>query len=115
MDTSENLEAGAASEKVDVAALINTIKRNMPEVYTMIKAKAAEIGNDAYGHVRAGLAGKANRFYAFERGHLVGTPFNMPGITADVARFMVEFGLNACAIWAPVQSPARGSEVANAD
>jgi Na+/H+-translocating membrane pyrophosphatase len=100
---------------MSVEQQITHIKNFMPTVYGMIKAKAADIGNDAYGHVRAGLSGKANRFYAFEGGHVVGTPFDCPGITADISRYMVEFGLNACAIWAPVQSPAQASEATNAN
>lgn len=99
-----------AESTVDVDALIQTIKRDMPEVYDMIKVKAKEIGNDAYGHVRAGLRGEVNRFYAFERGFVVGTKFNCPGIEADIAKYMVEFGVNACAIWAPVQAVAQPAE-----
>jgi len=105
MDTSKTSNAVAAIEKADVTALINTIKRNMPEVYAMIKAKAVDIGNDAFAHVRAGLRGEANRFYAFERGHVVGTPFAMPMITAEIAGYMVKFGVNACAVWPPVPTP----------
>jgi hypothetical protein len=85
---------------------VEHIKKHMPTVYGMITDKAKEIGNDAYGHVRAGLRGDANRFYAFERGHVVGTPFNITSISSDVATLMVKFGVNAVAIWAPVQTPA---------
>jgi len=108
MDT---LETGKtpAIEKLDVAALIDNIKRNMPTVYDMIKVKASEIGNDAFAHVRAGLRGEVNRFYAFENGHVVGTRFNCPKITSDVAMYMVEFGVSARVIWAPVQAPANAA------
>lgn len=106
MDTSDNSNAAAAAEKARVAALINTIKRQMPTVYDMIKTKADEIGNDAFAHVRAGLKGEANRFYAFERGHVVGTPFNITDITEPVAALMVRYGVGAVAIFAPVQTPA---------
>ena len=110
MDTSDNSNAAAAAEKADVSALINTIKHHMPTVYDMITRKADEIGKEAYVHVRAGLRGEANRFYAFEGGHVVGTPFNMTTISADVAVLMVRFGVNACAIFAPVQTPALVAE-----
>lgn len=88
-----------SQSKAEVAALIETIKAKMPETYALIKRKAAAVGNDAYADVYAGLRGEVNRFYAFEAGHVVGTPFNCPAITADVAQFMVQFGVRACVLW----------------
>lgn len=100
MDTSNNSNtAQAAGSAVDVAALIDTIKQHMPEVYDMIKRKAAAAGNDAYADVRAGLRGEINRFWAFEGGRIVGTEFNCPRVKAEIALFMVEFGVRACVMW----------------
>jgi hypothetical protein len=98
----------AAPEKtaIDVRPMIEAIKRDMPSVYDMIQCKAKEIGNEAFAHVRAGLRGEVNRFYAFERGRVVGTPFACPEISDTVAGYMVKFGVSACAIWA-VQAPAQ--------
>ena len=102
----------AAKSEVEVEAAIGLIKSKMPTVYDMILVKAKEIGNDAYAHVRAGLRGEVNRFYAFENGHVVGTKFNCPQITSDIALFVVEFGVSACVIWAlPVQAPAQGVQL----
>ena len=84
---------------IQIQALIDIIKRQMPTVYGMVTDKAAEIGNDAYAHVRAGLRGEPNRFYAFEAGWVVGTPFNCPDITEAVAGCMVRVGVAACTIW----------------
>lgn len=83
-----------------VAEKLRLIKGSMPHVYEGIQAKAAEIGPGAFALVRRGLRGEANCFYAFERGHVVGTPFAMPGIAADVAATMVRFGCAHICIWA---------------
>jgi hypothetical protein len=89
--------------KVDVTALIEDIKRFMPETYASIKAKAEEVGTDAYVLVRRGLRGEPNCFYAFERGRVVGTPFNLPEVTRDIAQYMVMFGCAHACIFAMVQ------------
>lgn len=100
MDTSTTSKAAPpADQAVDVAALIETIKQHMPEVYDMIKRKAAAAGNDAYSDVRAGLRGEINRFWAFEGGRIVGTAFDCPRVKAEIALFMVEFGVRACVMW----------------
>lgn len=78
--------------KVDVKAKIVEIQTHMPETYKSIKAKAEAVGNVAYELVRRGLRGEANCFYAFEGGRVVGTPFKLPAIKADLAMYMVEFG-----------------------
>ena len=100
MDTLAALQTRPSGESAaDVSGLIDTIKRNMPETYSLIKLKAEAVGNDAYADVRAGLRGEANRFYAFEAGHIVGTRFDCPEITRDIAAFMVQFGVRACVLW----------------
>jgi hypothetical protein len=77
------------------------IKDHMPETYKAIVEKAGLIGNDAYRFVRAGLAGKPNKFYAVERGRVAGTPFDLPGVSDEVARIMVQFGCTFLIMWAP--------------
>ncbi|MDP3228502.1 MAG: hypothetical protein Q8N13_11075 [Acidovorax sp.] len=71
---------------------IQLIKSQMPETYKSIKAKADVIGRQAYALVRRGLGGEVNCFYAFEAGHVVGTPFNCADISRDLAQLLVEFG-----------------------
>lgn len=78
--------------KPDVSGKINDIKRHMPETYKSIQAKAAVIGNLAYEQVRRGLRGEANCFYALEGGRVVGTPYTLPDIQAEVAKYMVQWG-----------------------
>lgn len=78
---------------------IANIKANMPETYKSIKAKAASIGNDAYVYVRRGLRGEPDCFYAFERGHVVGTPFALVDVVRDVAQLMVTFGVDHVCLW----------------
>jgi hypothetical protein len=73
------------SQKIDVQAQIEDIKRFMPEAYVL---------------VRKGLRGEANCFYAFERGRVVGTPFNLVEVTRDIAQYMVTFGCAHVCIWA---------------
>lgn len=88
-------------QQVDVQARVQLIKAQMPETYAAIVAKAGEIGNEAYALVRRGLRGEPNCFYAMERGHVVGAPFNLPDVQADMARFMVQFGCAFLVMWAP--------------
>lgn len=86
--------------KVSAADGIAIIKSHMPETYKEIQVKAKAIGNDAFVLVRRGIRGEPNCFYAFEAGHVVGTPFSEPNIRADVAMYMVQFGVSFCCIWA---------------
>lgn len=88
-----------AKDKADPAAeQVALIKAAMPGVYQAIKAKASEIGDDAYALVRRGARGESDCFYAFEGGRVVGTPF-CQAVTADVAVSMVEFGVSFVCIW----------------
>lgn len=88
-----------ANGKADPAVeQIELIKASMPAVYQAIKAKAAEIGADAYGLVRRGARGEPDCFYAFEAGRVVGAPF-CQSVAADVAVAMVEFGVSFVCIW----------------
>jgi hypothetical protein len=101
------MDTGTA--KVDVSGKIDEIKRHMPETYKSIRAKAAVIGNVAYELVRRGLRGEANCFYAFESARVVGTPFNLASINADVALYMVEFGCAHVCIFATPEGPTDGT------
>lgn len=89
---------------------IAEIKAHMPETYKAIQAKAAEIGKDAFGLVRAGLRGERNRFWAMERGWVKGTTFNVLGIQEEVAQQMVQWGCaHVCIFGVPVQGAANGA------
>lgn len=85
---------------------IARIKAYMPEVYQAIQAKAAAIGKPAFGLVRRGLRGEANCFYAFERGYVVGTPFNQADVMPEIAKYMVQFGCMHIVVWAGEASTA---------
>lgn len=95
---------GPTGHQVDVKARTDEIRAHMPETYRAIKAKADAIGNQAYQLVRAGIAGKPNCFYAIERGWVVGTPFDLPDVQAELARFMVQFGCTHLVMWSPEAS-----------
>lgn len=83
----------------EVEEVIGTIKTRMPEVYKAIQSKAATLGKPAYALVRNGIKGQPNCFYAFERGHVVGTPFTLTEIARDVAQLMVTFGVDHVVVW----------------
>jgi hypothetical protein len=83
----------------EVEAVIATIKTRMPETYKSIQAKAQALGKSAYALVRAGIKGQPNCFYAFERGHIVGTPFTLTEISRDVAQLMCTLGVQHCIVW----------------
>ena len=95
--------------KVDVAALIEDIKRFMPETYKSIQERAYLIGNEAYVLVRKGLRGEPNCFYAFERGRVVGTPFALTQVTDYIARNMVTFGCTYVCIWPMAETQQSGA------
>ena len=86
--------------KTNVESQIAEIKIHMPEVYKAIQDKAVDIGKAAFALVRRGLRGEANCFYAFERGRVVGTPFNRAEIMPEIARYMVQFGCSHIVVWA---------------
>lgn len=95
---------------------IAEIKAHMPEVYKGIQAKAAQIGKPAYALVRRGLRGEPNCFFAFERGRVVGTPFNVTNVMAVVAQNMVQFGAKCALVWPetpPVGTPAAETQAGN--
>lgn len=79
---------------------IAEIKAHMPQTYKSIQAKAALIGREAFALVRRGLRGEANCFYAFESGHIMGTPFSLVEVSRDIAQLMVTFGATHVVLWA---------------
>lgn len=92
---------GQQVSQAEVEARVREIKAHMPETYKAIQAKANEIGREAYAHVRWGLAGQPNRFYAIEAGRVMGTPFSVNGVDAELARYIVQFGCSFLIMWAP--------------
>jgi hypothetical protein len=84
-----------------VEARLKEIKAHMPETYKAIQAKAEVIGSAAFRFVRQGVAGEPNRFYAVEAGRVVGTPFNLPGVTEELARVVLQFGVSFLIMWSP--------------
>ena len=97
--------AGAAeqrplSELPSVVEGLHTITTRMPNVYQAIQARAKDIGDDAYGLVRRGLAGQPGCFYALEGGHVVGTVFGRGDPRMhQLAEFLVFFGCAHVCIW----------------
>ena len=77
--------------KPDVEAKLAEIRDRMPSVYRAVQEAAKARGNQVYAWVRAGLRGEPDRFYAIERGRVVGTPF-CQAVMADVAQQMVQWG-----------------------
>ncbi len=90
-----------------VAEVLQVIKTKMPNTYEAVRAKADEIGSQAYSWVRAGIRGEPNRFYAVEAGYVVGTPFAGHRIEAQVAALMCNFGTDYVCIWPSAKSGAQ--------
>jgi hypothetical protein len=97
-----------------IEAQLKLIKDQMPETYKAITDKAGLIGRSAYNYVRRGVAGQPNKFYAMERGHVVGTPFDLPGLSAEMAQYVCQFGAKHWVMWAleaqQMQTPAGEAE-----
>lgn len=89
---------------------IETIKAYMPSTYEAVQAKADEIGREAFALVRRGARGEPNCFYAFERGRVVGTPFDQ-AVTPEVAQLIVRFGATFLCMWP--ESAVRGDDGAH--
>lgn len=86
--------------QMDVNEQLAQIKNRMPQTYQAIQDKAADIGPEAYAMVRRSLKGQPNCFYAVEGGRVVGKPFDMPDVTAQVAQLIVQFGNQCLCMWA---------------
>lgn len=97
MDTRTAEEEQAAH----VQARLGEIKAHMPETYKAIQAKAVQAGSEAYRLVRLGIKGVPNSFYAIERGWVQGTPFDLPGVSAELARVIVQYGCGFLIMWSP--------------
>ncbi len=80
------------TEKLDVTDKIEMIKQRMPETYAYILSKVKTMGNTAYKQVYRGLRGEPDCFYAFEGGRVVGTPFALSDIQAEVGKHLVMWG-----------------------
>jgi hypothetical protein len=100
MDDAKNI----ANQNAKLAATQLTIKTKMPETYNYIQERAKQHPKGTFGLVKRGVLGEPGCFYAFERGHVVGTPFNGHQIQADVAVNMVRFGCAYVCIFAGAQS-----------
>lgn len=98
-----------SASEINVEQEIAEIKAHMPEVYQCIKAKAEEMGKEAYALVRRGLRGEPNCFYAFERGYVKGTPFTLTDIMRDIAYLMVAYGSAHVCIF-PIKEKAGTNE-----
>ena len=87
---------------------IALIKARMPETYKAIQAKSTQWGNQAFALVRRGCRGEVNAFYAFERGHVVGTPFRDMEVERDIAQALVQFGVAHVCIWGKPATALQG-------
>jgi hypothetical protein len=95
------MDGTTAKAAIDVQARLAEIKAHMPMTYRAIQIKAAQPGSDAYRLVRLGIKGVPNSFYAIERGWVQGTPFDLPDVSAELARVIVQFGCTFLVMWAP--------------
>lgn len=90
----------ANQQKTEEDKQIKMIKAQMPKVYGAIKAKADEIGNEAFALVRRGLRGEAGCFFASEGGAKVGTYWHTE-LPTDVAQLVERYGVAVVCMWPP--------------
>jgi len=83
------MDTGAA---IDVTGKLAEIKQHMPEMYQLIKERAAKDGNLVFELVRRGLRGEKNCFYGWEGGRVVGTRFDTEDADYHLALGMIQFG-----------------------
>ena len=102
MDTKEEI-------KEKVRRQIERVKAHMPNVYQYIKDKADDRGAEVWALVRRGMAGEANCFYAFENRCVVGTPFNLTTVMAEIEANLVQFGVEHVAVLAITQGATDGA------
>lgn len=86
----------------EVDRQLATIRGHMPATYAAIQRAAKRAGGKVYATVRAGLRGTPNAFWACERGHVVGTPFQMDADQVDVAaKVCLQYGMTNLIFWSP--------------
>lgn len=110
--TLDQAKTGATAIPENRRALVNhglhTIKTCMPNVYALIQAKAADMGDVAYNLVRRGLAGEAGCFYAIEGGYVVGTPYRCGDQRMQqVGEFIATFGSAYVCVWPMTEDEVR--------
>lgn len=93
--------------KEDVLNAQQVIKTKMPQTYAYIQATVLRCGAGVFKNVGRGLAGEANRFYAFENDVIVGTPFNQTDIMQTIIEQMMQNGAKYfCVLVEPVKMEA---------
>lgn len=93
------MDTETANKVIDQAVQqIAVIRARMPKTHAAIQAKAAEIGDKAYGLVRRGARGEVGCFYACENDIKVGTYWatTLPG---DVAQLVERYGMTFVCMW----------------
>ncbi len=69
------------------------LRTQMPETAEWVDTKRAEYGAEHVNDcIRRALKGEAGRFYAFERGHILGTPFPATHPIAEHQALAVKLG-----------------------
>lgn len=80
------------------------LRREMPETAAYVDARRREWGAEYVNdRIRRALKGEPNCFYAFEGGHVLGTPFDM-AVSAEVAVQIVRWGVKFCCL---LQGPVK--------
>lgn len=97
----------ASQQKAEEDRQLKQIRDRMPKVYEAIKAKAGELGNEAYALVRRGVRGEPRCFYACENGLKAGTYWET-AVPTDVAELAARYGVAFVCMW-----PEPGQEGTN--
>ena len=82
----------------------------MPEVWKKIGEFRADWGKEHVAEcIRRGMQGEPDWFYAFEAGHIVGTPFKADPALASMLNLAVALGSKFACVMRPPAGAANGA------
>lgn len=89
------------------------LRQTMPETAKWVDIKRQEFGAEfVNGCIRRAMKGEPGFFYAFERGHVLGTPFPASHPIADSQNYAITMGCSFAGFVATPATPG-GSNGAN--
>lgn len=87
------------------------LRVSMPNVARLVDEKRAELGAEFVNDcIKRAIAGKPDLFFAFEAGHVLGTPFSKDAVVAEAIRISVALGGSFAMVMArPAAEVPRGT------
>lgn len=82
----------------------------MPNVARLVDEQRSVMGQKHVDEcIRAAIGGKPDLFYAFEAGHVLGTPFERDTVVSDAVRICVTLGGSYAMVIAKPKDVPRGT------